>query len=135
MTESLPLCRPRRTIRRTQEGGADCTNTWLLLCDVDHRQDEEWCAITYFFPEVRMFDSENDRKRELECLRLASDLTQLATETLNPDLKAHCLRMAGRLSDQAEQGPIGNIPHARIKAGRKPAHTPRMPNSRITRCG
>jgi hypothetical protein len=60
--------------------------------------------------EVRMSDSENDRKRELEFLRLASDLTQLATETLNPDLKAHCLRMAGRLTDQAEQGPKGNIP-------------------------
>jgi hypothetical protein len=60
--------------------------------------------------EVRMSDAENNRKRELEFLRLASDLTQLATETLNPDLKAHCLRMAGRLTDQAEQGQIGNIP-------------------------
>ena len=52
-----------------------------------------------------MSDSESKRKRELECLRLASDLTQLATETLNPDLKAHCLRMAARLTEQAEQGP------------------------------
>jgi hypothetical protein len=57
-----------------------------------------------------MSDSENDRKHELECLRLASDLTLLATETLSPDLKAHCLRMAVRLTDQAEQGAIGNIP-------------------------
>jgi hypothetical protein len=57
-----------------------------------------------------MSDSENDRKRELECLRLASDLIQLATEILNPDLKAHCLRMAEIWSDQADQGPIGNIP-------------------------
>jgi hypothetical protein len=64
----------------------------------------------HFFLVVRMSDSENDRKRELECLRLASDLTQLATKTLNPDLKAHCLRMAGTLTDQAERGPIGNIP-------------------------
>lgn len=32
-----------------------------------------------------MSDSESDRKRELECLRLASDLIQLATD---PDLKA-----------------------------------------------
>jgi hypothetical protein len=35
-----------------------------------------------------MSDSESDRKRELEDLRPASDLIQLATETLNPDLKA-----------------------------------------------
>jgi hypothetical protein len=52
-----------------------------------------------------MSDSERDRKRELECLRLASDLIQLATETLNPDLKAHCLRMAGVWTDQAKQEP------------------------------
>jgi hypothetical protein len=51
-----------------------------------------------------MSDSESERKRELECLRLASDLTQLATETLNPELKAYCLRMAGRLIDQVKQG-------------------------------
>jgi hypothetical protein len=57
-----------------------------------------------------MSDSENDRRRELECLRLASDLAQLATETLNPDLKAHCVRMASLWNDQAEQGPMGNIP-------------------------
>jgi hypothetical protein len=57
-----------------------------------------------------MSDFENDRKRELECLRLASDLTRLATETLNLDLKAHCVRMAGIWTAQAEQGPIGNIP-------------------------
>jgi hypothetical protein len=83
---------------------------WVLLCGVDHRQDGGWCAITHFFQEVRMSDSENDRKRELECLRLASDLAQLATEILNQDLKAHCLLMADMLTDQAEQGPIGNFP-------------------------
>jgi hypothetical protein len=43
-----------------------------------------------------------DRKRELECLRLASDLRQLAKETLAPDLRAHCLRMAKHWSDQAD---------------------------------
>jgi hypothetical protein len=69
-----------------------------------------------FLWEVRMSDSENGRKREreLDWLRLASDLTQLATETVNPDLKAHCLRIAGRLTEQAEQGPIGNIPFQNI---------------------
>ena len=35
-----------------------------------------------------MSDSESDRKRELECLRLALDRIQLAIETLNPHLKA-----------------------------------------------
>jgi hypothetical protein len=49
-------------------------------------------------------DSENDNKRELECLRLASDLMQLSRETLNPNLKAHCLRMAEVWTDQAALG-------------------------------
>jgi hypothetical protein len=46
-------------------------------------------------------DSNSDQKRDLECLRLASDLMQLSRETLNPNLKAHCLRMAGVWTDQA----------------------------------
>jgi hypothetical protein len=41
-----------------------------------------------------MCDSEDERKRDLECLRLASDLIQMGRRTLNPRLKAHCLRMA-----------------------------------------
>jgi hypothetical protein len=45
-------------------------------------------------------DSNYEQKRELECLRLASDLTQLSRETLNPDLQAHCLRMAGVWTDR-----------------------------------
>jgi hypothetical protein len=52
-----------------------------------------------------MFDSNDrrdDQKRALECLRLASDLKQLANDTLNPDLKAHCLRMAKQWSDEAD---------------------------------
>jgi hypothetical protein len=56
-----------------------------------------------------MSDSQNDRKRELECLRLASDLTQLATKTLNPDLKVRFLRMAKHWTDQTEQGAVGNM--------------------------
>ena len=59
-----------------------------------------------------MFDS-NDRrddyKRELECMRLASDLKQLASDTLNPDLKAHCLRMAKHWSDEADAPAKDNI--------------------------
>jgi hypothetical protein len=50
-----------------------------------------------------MSDSESQRPRELECLRLESDLTQLESATLNPDLKAHCRRSAEIWSDQAEQ--------------------------------
>ena len=52
-----------------------------------------------------MSDSNYDRKRELECLRLASDLMQLAANTLNPHLKAHCHRMAKVWSDEAEKTP------------------------------
>jgi hypothetical protein len=50
-------------------------------------------------------DSNCDRKRELECLRVASDLVQLAADTLNPHLKAHCLRMAEVWSGEAEKTP------------------------------
>jgi hypothetical protein len=49
-----------------------------------------------------MCDSENDSRFELECLRLASDLNQLAKDSLNPDLKAHCLRMAKHWSGEAD---------------------------------
>jgi hypothetical protein len=48
-------------------------------------------------------DQRDDQKRELECLRLASDLRQLAKETLHPDLRAHCLRMAKQWSDEADE--------------------------------
>jgi hypothetical protein len=50
-------------------------------------------------------DSNHEQERALECLRLASDLTQLSRETLNPDLKAHCVRMADVWTDQAALGP------------------------------
>ena len=52
-----------------------------------------------------MSDSENDIKFELECLRLASDLRQIAKDTLNQDLKAHCLRMAKHWSGQGDESP------------------------------
>jgi hypothetical protein len=45
-------------------------------------------------------DRRDDEKRQLECLRLASDLRQLAKDTLNPELKAHCLRMAKQWSGE-----------------------------------
>jgi hypothetical protein len=56
-----------------------------------------------------MSASNDDRKRELECLRLASDLTQLASDTSNPQLKAHCLRMAKLWSDAGEKKPAEDV--------------------------
>jgi hypothetical protein len=53
-------------------------------------------------------DPENERKRELECLRLASDLRQLASDALDPELSAHCVRMAKVWSDKCALGPAGN---------------------------
>ena len=38
--------------------------------------------------------SDNLRKHDLDCLRLASDLTQLANDVLNADLRTHLLQMA-----------------------------------------
>lgn len=75
-----------------------------MVCGVDHRQHERRCAITHTFQEVRMPDSESNRKRDLECLRLASDLIELASMSLAPELKAQCLRMAADLTEQANQG-------------------------------
>ena len=48
-------------------------------------------------------DRRDDQKRELECLRLASDLRQLAKEKLHPDLRAHCLQMAKHWADQVDK--------------------------------
>jgi len=59
--------------------------------------------------EMPMSDSESQRRRELECMRLASDLMQLAKDTLDPDLKAHCRRSAKIWSDQGDQAPLGDI--------------------------
>jgi len=47
--------------------------------------------------------TEDERKLERECLRIASDLIRMATHALNPDLKAHCLRMA-----EVWSGQVGN---------------------------
>jgi hypothetical protein len=44
-----------------------------------------------------------DDQLELECLRLASDLKQLAKITLDPDLTAHCLRIAQQWSGEGDE--------------------------------
>ncbi|MBB5049768.1 hypothetical protein HNR60_004552 [Rhodopseudomonas rhenobacensis] len=41
-----------------------------------------------------MFDRDEERRLELECLRLAADFRQIASDTLNPSLKRQCLAMA-----------------------------------------
>ena len=49
--------------------------------------------------------SNNLRKHDLDCLRLASDLTQLANDVLSPALRTHLLQMARActgLVDRAE---------------------------------
>ncbi len=51
-----------------------------------------------------MSDSERRRKHELECLRLASDLRQLARDVSDPALQARFVRMARAFQDQAEEG-------------------------------
>jgi len=50
-----------------------------------------------------VFENSKELKRDLECLRLASDFTQMSRDTLNPELRAHCARMASFWSDQAAQ--------------------------------
>lgn len=49
-----------------------------------------------------MPDSEKELKGQLECLRIASDLMQLASQALSPELKDHCLRMAKVWTNRAE---------------------------------
>lgn len=41
-----------------------------------------------------MFERDEERRLELECLRLAADFRQIASDTLNLNLKRQCLQMA-----------------------------------------
>jgi hypothetical protein len=52
-----------------------------------------------------MSDSEYSQKLDLECMRLASDLTQLASNNVSPALRLHFLRMARAWTNLAEFGP------------------------------
>jgi hypothetical protein len=49
--------------------------------------------------------ADNELKRDLECLRLASDFMQMSRDALNPELRAHCIRMAKYWSDGTNGGP------------------------------
>jgi hypothetical protein len=57
-----------------------------------------------------MPDSEYSRKHDLECLRLASDLTQLASSKVSPVLRSQLLQMARIRTGLAESGPDANSP-------------------------
>lgn len=54
---------------------------------------------------MRNTDMEHDRKLQLECLRLASDLAQLANDVPDAELKAICLLLAKEWNEKAEDGP------------------------------
>jgi hypothetical protein len=51
----------------------------------------------------------DSRKHALECLRLASDCKQLATDVHDPALQSHFVRMAGLWSDLAVRDPNADI--------------------------
>jgi hypothetical protein len=55
-----------------------------------------------------MPDSEYSRRHDLECLRLASDLTLLASSRVSPSLRSQFLRMAKVWNGLAESGPDAN---------------------------
>ena len=55
-----------------------------------------------------MPDSDYSRKHDLECLRLASDLTQLASSNVSPALRSDFLRMPKVWTSLAEVGPGAN---------------------------
>ena len=59
-----------------------------------------------------MSKENNELKRDLECLRLASDFIQMSRDTLNPELRAHCARMASFWSGQAERDRVDCIGRA-----------------------
>lgn len=56
-----------------------------------------------------MSESDNDLKRDLECMRLASDFMRLSQAALSPDLHAHCIAMAKYWSKQADGGPAPDL--------------------------
>jgi hypothetical protein len=57
-----------------------------------------------------MPDSEYSRKYDLECLRLASDLTPLTNGKLSPGLRSQFLQMARTWTGLAVSGPDANSP-------------------------
>ena len=56
-----------------------------------------------------MSEADNELKRDLECLRLASDFIQLSRDTLNPELRAHCDRMARYWTEITDGNPRDDL--------------------------
>jgi hypothetical protein len=56
-----------------------------------------------------MPDSEYTRKHDLECLRLASDLRELANSKVSSGLRSQFLRMAKMWTGLAESGSDANF--------------------------
>jgi len=52
-----------------------------------------------------MSESDNQRKRDLECLRMAADCRQLASNVRSPALQSRFLRMAGIWTSLTERKP------------------------------
>lgn len=59
-----------------------------------------------------MSKSENLRKRELECMRLAAECMQLAGDAPTPALQSHFLRMAAVWPSLVDHGPRARYPTA-----------------------
>ncbi len=78
-----------------------------FLCGMDHRQDTRCMqrSGTRASRRCAVPESDNWRKYELECMRLAADCMQLVGDVHNPALQSLFLRMARVWSNLAEQGP------------------------------
>lgn len=57
-----------------------------------------------------MSEADSELKRDLECLRLASDFMRMSRGALNPELQAHCIEMAKYWSEQADGSPNQDVP-------------------------
>ena len=104
-----------------------------IYCGVDHRQDTRCRAIrvTVFSRRHTVSDSNDLRRHELECLRLASDCMQLAGEIPNPALQSHFVRMARVWQILAEQGPSADIQTEHSTKWSSTAHAPRWRRSAL----
>jgi hypothetical protein len=93
--------------RRHLLGACAAGTLSAFLCGLDHRQDARCCATIQHpcFKEVAVPESDNSRKRALECLRLEADCMQLAGVVHGPALQTHFVRMAREWSSLAIQGP------------------------------
>jgi hypothetical protein len=86
--------------------GRSSRHDFALLGGVAHRQR----AASHVTDGTRrrgafLSRSVNDLNFSRECLRLAAEFTQLARDSLDPELQTHCLRMAAFWTDRAAGTP------------------------------